>query len=306
MPTARWLVRFRYASNWPSVCALASLAVSLPLLQLENILMMEEDTLKISDFGFAADVPDDQPLTGMVPPCAVEAHPALPLVCFLCSLLPFSICTELCGTPGYLSPEMIRAALHKGDDLNRGYSYAVDLWGCGVILYTLYVSNACVHCSGVYPAKSLPCLYTLDIPQACVHVRPAFLARGPATFTHHMPSCNAALGIPKNFSVSLHTEYPPCVPIRDPCVVGTLLLTRRPCPLVQAGGVPALLAQQPHGAHAPHHARQVRVPQPLLGLGMCVCGPCLQRFGHTVTPHRVPCSQQRELRARENTHRGKR
>lgn len=48
-------------------------------------------------------------------------------------------CTELCGTPGYLSPEMIRAALHKGDDANRGYSYPVDMWGCGVILYTLYV-----------------------------------------------------------------------------------------------------------------------------------------------------------------------
>lgn len=34
---------------------------------------------------------------------------------------------------------MIRAALHKGDDANRGYSYPVDMWGCGVILYTLYV-----------------------------------------------------------------------------------------------------------------------------------------------------------------------
>lgn len=79
-------------------------------LKLENILMMAEDTLKISDFGFAADVPEDQTLT------------------------------ELCGTPGYLSPEMIRAALHKGsDDENRGYSYAVDMWGCGVILYTLLV-----------------------------------------------------------------------------------------------------------------------------------------------------------------------
>lgn len=37
---------------------------------------------------------------------------------------------------------MIRAALHKGDDENRGYSYAVDMWGCGVILYTLYVTTS--------------------------------------------------------------------------------------------------------------------------------------------------------------------
>eukprot|EP01134_Creolimax_fragrantissima_P000625 CFRG0625T1 len=77
-------------------------------LKLENILMMEENSLKISDFGFAASV-HDAPLT------------------------------ELCGTPGYLSPEMIRAALNKSDESNQGYTYPVDMWGCGVILYTLLV-----------------------------------------------------------------------------------------------------------------------------------------------------------------------
>eukprot|EP00124_Ichthyophonus_hoferi_P000297 Ihof_evm23s10 gene=Ihof_evmTU23s10 len=79
-------------------------------IKLENILMMEEDTLKISDFGFAASMPEDETLY------------------------------ELCGTPGYLAPEMIRAAMHKGDEaVTRGYSYKVDMWACGVILYTILV-----------------------------------------------------------------------------------------------------------------------------------------------------------------------
>lgn len=78
--------------------------------------------------------------------------------------------TELCGTPGYLSPEMIRAALHKGDDFNRGYSYAVDLWGCGVILYTLY---------GVVRLCALSCWYILTTHHADTQVGgvPALLAQ---------------------------------------------------------------------------------------------------------------------------------
>ena len=34
------------------------------------------------------------------------------------------------GTPGYLSPEVLR---------KESYSYAVDVWACGVILYILLV-----------------------------------------------------------------------------------------------------------------------------------------------------------------------
>lgn len=34
------------------------------------------------------------------------------------------------GTPGYLSPEVLR---------KEPYTYAVDIWACGVILYILLV-----------------------------------------------------------------------------------------------------------------------------------------------------------------------
>ena len=34
------------------------------------------------------------------------------------------------GTPGYLSPEVLR---------KESYSYAVDIWACGVVLYILLV-----------------------------------------------------------------------------------------------------------------------------------------------------------------------
>ena len=34
------------------------------------------------------------------------------------------------GTPGYLSPEVLR---------KEPYSYAVDIWACGVVLYILLV-----------------------------------------------------------------------------------------------------------------------------------------------------------------------
>ncbi|XP_060679054.1 phosphorylase b kinase gamma catalytic chain, skeletal muscle/heart isoform-like, partial [Hemiscyllium ocellatum] len=40
----------------------------------------------------------------------------------------------LCGTPGYLAPEILLCSM---DETHPGYSKEVDLWSCGVIMYTL-------------------------------------------------------------------------------------------------------------------------------------------------------------------------
>ncbi len=44
--------------------------------------------------------------------------------------------TVLCGTPGYLAPELLRASMYENAE---GYGKEVDLWACGVIMYTLLV-----------------------------------------------------------------------------------------------------------------------------------------------------------------------
>ncbi|XP_015766253.1 PREDICTED: phosphorylase b kinase gamma catalytic chain, skeletal muscle/heart isoform-like [Acropora digitifera] len=44
--------------------------------------------------------------------------------------------TELCGTPGYLSPEVLQCSMFPDAP---GYGKEVDMWACGVIMYTLLV-----------------------------------------------------------------------------------------------------------------------------------------------------------------------
>jgi len=70
----------------------------------ENILLDQNMNVKISDFGFAMKLEDGQLLT------------------------------DLCGTPGYLAPETLACSMY---DNMPGYGMEVDMWACGVILYTL-------------------------------------------------------------------------------------------------------------------------------------------------------------------------
>lgn len=72
----------------------------------ENILLDEEQqVVKISDFGFSAILSNEG----------------------------FS---ELLGTPGYLAPEMLKRSVEQDAP---PYGLAIDLWACGVIMYTLLV-----------------------------------------------------------------------------------------------------------------------------------------------------------------------
>ncbi|XP_014237039.1 phosphorylase b kinase gamma catalytic chain, skeletal muscle/heart isoform isoform X2 [Trichogramma pretiosum] len=72
----------------------------------ENILLDDNLNVKITDFGFAR------------------------------MLKPGERLFDLCGTPGYLAPEVLKCSMFEKPD---GYSFEVDIWACGVIMYTLLV-----------------------------------------------------------------------------------------------------------------------------------------------------------------------
>lgn len=74
----------------------------------ENILLDDQGHIKLSDFGFS-----------------VQLQPGEKL-------------RELCGTPGYLAPEILKCSM---DETHAGYGKEVDLWACGVILFTLLAGS---------------------------------------------------------------------------------------------------------------------------------------------------------------------
>ncbi|XP_063685494.1 phosphorylase b kinase gamma catalytic chain, skeletal muscle/heart isoform-like [Bolinopsis microptera] len=81
-------------------------------IKMENVLMNEKLGIKLTDFGFAK------------------------------RLEPGEALHDLCGTLSYISPEMIRSEL--GSNL-AGYGKEVDMWACGVLLYTLLMGQPPFH-----------------------------------------------------------------------------------------------------------------------------------------------------------------
>ena len=68
-------------------------------MKLDNILLDDDNTVKICDFGVSKIIKRDQHIT------------------------------EQCGTPAYIAPEIIE---------DRGYQhYYVDVWSLGVLLYAM-------------------------------------------------------------------------------------------------------------------------------------------------------------------------
>ncbi|MCI4386534.1 hypothetical protein PGIGA_G00063730 [Pangasianodon gigas] len=74
----------------------------------ENILLDDGMIIKLTDFGFSLQIEQGQRLN------------------------------EVCGTPGYLAPEIIECSM---DPNHAGYGPAIDLWSAGVIMYTLLAGS---------------------------------------------------------------------------------------------------------------------------------------------------------------------